>query len=345
MYSQRMIAVRRWIAAAFGTVLITTSGCGTGSSATTNSGAGSSTATPAASLAAATNLVYVSGDDRLQGASEAMDVLAPNGSGNWPVVVIFHGDPGFAGKLSMLSTAAVIAGRGRVVFIPDWGHTAPAFAVDASQAAIFHLFAQEAACAVAFAEEHAAEFGGAPDNLTIYGYSAGGNAALMAGLAQPDPLDACAAAGAPSDPQAVVSADGDVLLGSSEWDESLAADHQAFYEFTPWRHLMPPRDIGLTIAATSDSTGPYDRQVGPDPATSFVADRHTDIDLVGELTQMGLLADGGFSLKDSNEWAYQTLVEAGYDTRWVLLPDSTHEHLSETAKALLVDAILNSEGS
>ncbi len=288
-------------------------------------------------------LVYHQGDDRFKNAQATLDVVAPTTGGPWPVVVAFHGDPSSVGKSWMLPMATDIAGRGRVVFVPDWGHTAAEWQSEASLEEQWSSLVRELRCAVVFAKSNAADYGGDPGHITLYGYSAGGNAALMAGLTESEPLEACVETGAGVVPQAVVSGDGDVLLGAAVWDAHLAEEPEAFYAFAPWRHLDASHGFPVYIAAVENTYGPFERSFGSDPAASFLANRHIDIDLIGELNEMGLLANGSFSLRDSQEWAYQTLLDTGYDAEWVLLPDSTHMSLSSEGQALLIDTVVHAE--
>jgi acetyl esterase/lipase len=298
----------------------------------------------AATVETTRDLPYHQGDDRFNNAEGLLDVVAPVGNGPWPVVVAFHGDPRFVGRSWMIPIATSIADSGRVVFVPEWGHPDLKWQADNSLTARFDILVEEVTCAVVFAKANAAEFGGDPEHITLYGYSAGANAALMAGLADAEPLAACAEPGPTVVPQAIVSGDGDLLLGAPDWDTYLKDELESFYAFAPWRYLDEADEFPIYVAATEDTPRPYyDREFGSDPTTSFLADRHTDIDLISELTAMGLLEDGGFSIRDGNQWAYETLLAAGYDTEWVLLPDSTHESLTPDATALLIDTIVHAE--
>lgn len=339
--SQRMVA---FVCA----VTLAAAACGSTSEAVTTASPQRPTSAPTTSeppprFEVTSNLVYHQGDDRFTGAAGLMDVVAPVAKGPWPTVVAYHGDPSSVGRPWMLPMAEDLADEGRVVFVPDWGHTEYAWQREVSLVEQFDLLVREVRCAVVFAKAHAADFGGDPDHITVYGYSAGGNAALMAGLADTEPLEACAEAGPSVVPQAVVSGDGDVLLGAGIWDSRLADEPEAFYGFTPWRFVDGSPRVPVQIVAVENTYGPFERSVGEDPYTSMVADRHTDIDLVGELLAMGLLDDGAFSVRDSNEWAYQELLDAGYDVEWVLLPDSNHLSISPEGRTLLIDTILQAE--
>ncbi len=214
------------------------------------------------------------------------------------ISTVFHGDPLGASKSWHRNDATLIAERGRVVFLPAWGHTT--LPLDASELDnSFDVLVREVTCAVAFAAATTAEYGGDPDHVTLYGLSAGGNAVLMAGLAGADPLDSCVATGPAVTPQALVPIEADWLLGGS-WDQQLSENPEAFYGLTPWRFLDGSRDMPIHVMVAESSLS---RSVEPDPSTSWLADRHTDIDLPGELEESGYLADDTFGNDESGEYA------------------------------------------
>ncbi len=159
-----------------------------------------------------TGLVYHPQDDRFTGKSGMVDVIAPTEGGPYPTVIAVHGDPIVATKSWHRRDATRIAERGRVVFLPDWGHLAPGPDTN-DQGSAWELSAQELACAVRFAHDHTAEYGGQPDHITVYGFSAGANMMLVVGLAAPTPLETCSAQGDAVIPQALVPIDADWMLG------------------------------------------------------------------------------------------------------------------------------------
>jgi acetyl esterase/lipase len=283
------------------------------------------------------DLLYHEEDGRFQGPG-LFDVVAPTEGGPWPVVVAFHGDPAVLSKASSLAEAFQIAERGRVVFVPAWGrNTASDLRTD------FRTIRAQVTCAAAVARARAAEFGGDPDHITLYGFSAGGNAALMAGLPGAEPLDICAEGGPAITPQAVVSSDADVLFLAPNWDFRFREDPEAFYGLTPWRYLDRSHDVPIRVAIASDHEGIYTRPVDADPGGSILEYRHTDVDLAAELGAMGLLDDGRLSLGETNRYFHRVLVDAGYDTDLVILPGSTHGGLSAEGLEALVDTIVHAE--
>jgi hypothetical protein len=273
--------------------------------------------------------------------SGAIDVVAPTeGDGPWPTVVVFHGDPKMASKTWHRYDAQLLAEQGRVVFVANWGHGITSASDSMSEQDLWKLGNQQVACAVVYAHANTAEFGGDPDHITLYGYSAGANQILMAGLADFGPLDTCLAPGPAVAVQALVPVDADWVLGGGWGPE--AADSESFYLKTPWRYLDGSQDIPIHITVVEDPTD-YFRSVEPDPATSWLSQRHTDIDLAADLEQRGYLADGKLYLKESSEYAYEILTELGYDASWVVMTGSHHDSWSDEGRAIVVETVLNAE--
>ncbi len=119
---------------------------------------------------AASGIAYGPGD------RHRLDVWTPGrpaAGARLPVVIFFYGggwvsgsrqDYGFAGS--------AFAGKGFVTIIPDY-RLVPGVH--------FPAFVQDGALAVKWARDHAAEYGGDPNQITLAGHSAGGyNAAMLA---------------------------------------------------------------------------------------------------------------------------------------------------------------------
>ena len=103
----------------------------------------------------------------------ALDVYAPEHAEHAPVVVFFYGGTWVSGERAWYRfVGSALAARGVVTVIPDY-RKYPQVTLNG--------FMQDAASAVAWTHAHAAELGGAPDDVFVMGHSAGGQiAALLA---------------------------------------------------------------------------------------------------------------------------------------------------------------------
>jgi hypothetical protein len=284
-------------------------------------------------------LVYHPAGEPFAAKSGTVDVIAPAGEGPFSTVVAFHGDPRSVSKEWHLPDARLIAEQGRVVFLPAWGHMDPIAIHNMDTQTVWDLNVRELKCAVAFAKARTVEFGGDPDHITLYGLSAGGNAVLMAGLADAEPLDTCAVDGPSVSVQALVPIDADWLLGGG-WDRELSENPETFYSMTPWRFLDGSQDLPIHVMVT-EIVGPFKRRAEPEAAASWLSYRHTDIDLVADLTERGFLADGELSLRESGEYGHQILTEVGYESSYTVMPGARHESWGEEGMAVVVKTVLN----
>lgn len=103
----------------------------------------------------------------------ALDVYRPAYAEHAPIVVFFYGGDWMRGKRQWYRFAgAALAARGVIVVIPDY-RKYPAVKMDG--------FMQDAAHAVAWTHDHAAQIGGDAQDVFLMGHSAGGQiAALLA---------------------------------------------------------------------------------------------------------------------------------------------------------------------
>ncbi|HER34571.1 MAG: alpha/beta hydrolase [Halothiobacillaceae bacterium] len=102
----------------------------------------------------------------------ALDVYRPRGADDAPLVVFFWGGSWQTGDRSTYGfLGRTLASRGLVVMIPDY-RTYPAVRYPA--------FLHDSARAVAWAREHARDYGADPSRLSLLGHSAGAyNAAML----------------------------------------------------------------------------------------------------------------------------------------------------------------------
>jgi acetyl esterase/lipase len=120
------------------------------------------------SVVTQTDLPY-GADERQQ-----LDVYRPAGASNAPVIVFWYGGSWRRGAKEYYGfVGTALARQGFVAVLPDYRlapkHPFPDFVLDA-------------AAAVRWARDHAAELGGDPDRLYLSGHSAGGHTAMMLAL-------------------------------------------------------------------------------------------------------------------------------------------------------------------
>jgi acetyl esterase/lipase len=104
-------------------------------------------------------------------ARQRLDVYAPSKANNRPVVIFWYGGSWLSGtKANYRFVGAALAQRGFVTVLPDY-RLYPAVK--------FPLFMDDAAHAVAWVQQHAAEFGGDPHRIVLMGHSAGAHMAAF----------------------------------------------------------------------------------------------------------------------------------------------------------------------
>ena len=141
------------------------------------------------------------------GTRQALTVYAPAKGGPWPTAVMIHG----SGNSRLDQWASSVASRGVVVLVPYWPDKAPWPNAKAYQADVASITGR-LACAVRFARTTAERYGGDPERLTLFGWSAGANLASVIAFADPPVSQGCAVATGAVVPDKLVLFDGDWLL-------------------------------------------------------------------------------------------------------------------------------------
>jgi hypothetical protein len=178
---------------------------------------------------------------------QELDVYAPTEPGPWPVVVLHHG--GYQTKDNPIysSFAEELAGRGLVVFVPQRRTTCNLLFECAENDGAELLEVYESwACAIRFAEETAADYGGDPESLVVFGHGSAGLETVLMGedLEQeweefasnrggPLPQTECLAAGGSAEVETFVS-----YGGEYDFYEELEDSDPELWEMTDYFALI-----------------------------------------------------------------------------------------------------------
>ncbi len=231
-----------------------------------------------------------------------------------------------------------MAELGFVVFNASWGHQ-PGGDVGQPTYDGLEAVGSQAACAVEFARARAADYGGDPTTMIVFGHSGGAHAAAMATFARPAPTVGCLGGATPGPIDALVTWEGNWLLSvnAPDWDAALAADPRVFDAATPWTHLAEHKDQRVVMLVSEDpnaslrSESPgfeVERPVGdPGAADSWLAVRDPSGDLRRQLEANGAFADGTIGFADSQQLLYSVLEAQGNPVSLDVMPDSSHAWL------------------
>lgn len=245
-----------------------------------------------------------------------MDVYQPAGIGPWPVVVAFHGlDSHGKDDEDTIRVAEAAATEGMLVFAPSWIVWNPGpfpFTID-----IFEGWKSAANCAVASAQQRAAEYDGDPENTALYGFSAGAGAALLAAVEPSgDPLPGCATDAPPTPARGAVLGDGEYFLHSDGFDEAFQSDPAAMQvevaRLTDETYWPPDLSTRFFLWVAAEGTSPRAIDDASDE-TGWLAQRDPDGSIRSDLVRLDQLDDGTISFIDAGELLELRLSEAGID--------------------------------
>jgi len=244
------------------------------------------------------------------------DVYTPAGDGPWPVVVAFHGlDSNGKDEADTVVVAEAAAAEGMVVFAPSWIVWDPGpFPITID---IFEGWKRAASCAVAFAQQRAAEYGGDSATTVVYGFSAGAGAGLLASLEPIGvPIPGCEADAPPTPVTGVVLGDGEYFLHSENFDAAFQADPAAMQaevaglmDATYW-----PPDLHARFFLWIAAEGTSPRTTGdPSDPTGWLAERDPGGSLRADLDRLQQLEDRVITFVDAGQLLELRLTEAGVD--------------------------------
>jgi dienelactone hydrolase len=263
-----------------------------------------------------------------------LDVYAPAKAGAWPVVVMFHGAPGSDPKMDRAELgehAHRVADLGFVVFNASWGHVVGSSAAAPDRRELLAV-QSEAACAVEFARAHAAEYGGDPSTILVFGHSGGAHAAAMVTFARPEPTAGCPGGATLGPIDALVTWEGNWLLSVNypDWDSALASDPKVMDAVTPWKYLAQHKDLRVVMLVSESPGAMFEREVGdPSAADSWLAVRDPSGALRKQLEKAGAFADGKLDFVEVQQLLFSVLQAQGNPVSLDTMPGSTHTYLSD----------------
>lgn len=269
-----------------------------------------------------------------------LDIYWPAKPGPWPVVVMFHGDPETVAKDYLSEYAEKVAASGFVVFVPNWAkHGGADFDWQALNSLSWRdqllASARQSACAVEFARSHAAEYGGDPSTLVLFGHSAGANEASVVAFDRPEPTSGCLGSTSLGSISALVTWEGDWLLGDASNDERVAADPTSLDAITPWKHLADHRDLRV-VMLVSEHPGPSLERDATD--LSWLTPRDPTGSFRAKLQSMGVFDDGTIGVAEEQQLLFEALKAQGNPASLTVMPGSTHEFLSDAGWAVFLAA-------
>lgn len=199
------------------------------------------------------------GPDRCQ----RLDVYAPPGAHNLPVLLFFHGGAWINGHLGWLRFMAEPVLQAGAIFVAGTYRLAPRCKWPAA--------IEDARAAVRYVSEHAAEWGGDPERLVIGGHSAGGQLTSLVALGDdPPPLAACFPVSCPfslehgdvpleSEPGRVYK----YLFDPREQDRDASPIHLAERATIPFHIIWGDRDLDYVIRTSHDMVERLQRHGSP----------------------------------------------------------------------------------
>jgi acetyl esterase/lipase len=294
--------------------------------------------TPAAGLVAA-DIEYETADPLV--AARALDVYAPTAEGPWPVVVMFHGGPGVLSKDYLGGWAQDVAAEGYVVFVPAWGVGSPE-AQKVPRSAALAAFGRQAACAVAYARSHAAEYGGDPSTLVLFGHSAGANTASVLAFLRPTPSEGCPGGDELGAISSLVTFEGDwLLMDPGPWDQTIPKDPAVLSAATPWDGLTKHADLPVVMLVSEGSGGVTDPPLGEPPVD--LATARDPVALRAALKTA--LTDGeGGDIGQEQAVLFTALKANGNPVSLTELPGANHDSIGLSGRPALLAAINDAAG-
>ena len=117
-----------------------------------------------------------------QADSQQLDVYAPTSAGSHPVAVLLHGGGATRSHADVVAVSGRLAEAGLVVFVPTHAATGSPSALTAAGGRLMRESFEDTLCAIRYAGQHAAAYGGDATRVVVIGHSAGGFLGMIAAL-------------------------------------------------------------------------------------------------------------------------------------------------------------------
>ena len=280
----------------------------------------------------------------IDGDEYLVDVYVPAGHGPWPVVVALHGALVYKDNSFTTRPARAAAEAGMLVFAPNWVAEWPALS-DMDAEAV-RSWTQVLRCALAFAQQEAAGYGGDSTRTVVYGKSAGASSGANLVLSPfTDLPTGCLGQSPPVAPVGAVFGDAEYFDHATWWDGAFDEDQEEMQAIVAetvdpafWSSAVPAR---FRFWAAADGTVPrsFDDLWDED---GWFAQRDPDGTIRADLDELGALEDGAVDYIDSGLLLATRLQQAGIDTTFDVLPGDHATHISSPT---LVDYLLDAAGN
>lgn len=310
---------------------------------TTSSSAPSSTAGGGAITMAVRVTQEVPYFESADGETLHLDVYYPDSGTDYPLVVLFHGNPVFGQTKETVETlASMIAERGAVVVTPTWGRRMAMGNMDSIARESITWYSEQGPCAVWTAVGLAAFSGADPDHLILIGEATGVLPAQVVTFDPPTEVDNCLSPPIDTPVAKAILFETDWLLVPEIWDEVLAGNPAYLETSSYWNQADAPKstEILMLVGETSAPETVRSLRGKSYHDSEWVRLRDPDGTLADAFAASGTLDDGDMSFADVTLVVTQTLVGGGWNAQLLHVPDASHALNSEAARTFVADLAL-----